>query len=38
LQPAWHAIEGIALGDDDYISTFEIDTWDVRVVAVCHIP
>ncbi|MEA3040665.1 MAG: hypothetical protein QOC65_154 [Sphingomonadales bacterium] len=32
------SIEGIALGANEYIDGFAIDTWAVRVVSVCHIP
>ena len=31
------SIEGLTLDAEGYVSSFEIDTWGVRVIAVCHI-
>jgi hypothetical protein len=32
------SLEGIELERDGYVSAFSIDTWDVRILAVCHLP
>jgi hypothetical protein len=32
------SIEGIKLDGDGYVSGFSIDTWDIRILAVCHLP
>jgi hypothetical protein len=32
------SISGLSLTDDQYIDRFNIQTWGVQIVAVCHIP
>jgi len=32
------SIRGIGLAENGYISGFHVDTWGVRVLAVCHLP
>jgi hypothetical protein len=32
------SISGIELKDNEYVAAFRIETWGVRVRAVCHIP
>src|SRR5690242_1709051 len=32
------SIRGIELKDNEYVAAFSIETWGVRVRAVCHIP
>jgi hypothetical protein len=32
------SIRGIELKDNEYVAAFRIETWGVRVRAVCHIP
>jgi hypothetical protein len=32
------SIKGVTLPNHGYVSGFNIDTWGVRVISVCHLP
>jgi hypothetical protein len=32
------SLRGLQIGKNQYIDRFHIQTWDVQILAVCHIP